>query len=144
MNKRRLLLTGFLLLMISVTACQKSQPELLPSTAATIEYGDSELYSQVDMDAAIAQIRAEFDTWEGCELHSIRYTGDEHNNADNIKWMNELSEGKIFTQCIEFESDFHSPKNGGAWEADAEYTNWQWWLSRTDGGDWKLLTWGYG
>jgi len=32
---------------------------------------------------------------------------------------------------------------GGAWEADKEYTDWQWWLAREEGGDWELLTWGY-
>ena len=41
-------------------------------------------------------------------------------------------------------SDFHSPvEAGGAWEPDTEYTDWQWWLARSDGGKWKLLTWGY-
>ena len=24
-----------------------------------------------------------------------------------------------------------------------EYTDWQWWLARSEGGDWELLTWGY-
>ena len=62
--------------------------------------------------------------------------------------MNDLAPGQDlagdFTQCIMFKSDFHSPKNGGgAWNADAEYTDWQWWLARADGGEWRLLTWGY-
>ena len=64
------------------------------------------------------------------------------------KWMNELEEAndakETFTQCIMFTSSFHSPvKGGGAWEADEEYTDWQWWLGRADGGEWKLMTWGY-
>jgi len=37
-----------------------------------------------------------------------------------------------------------SPKEGGgAWEPDYEYSDWQWWLARTDGGEWQLITWGY-
>ena len=60
----------------------------------TTDYGTSDLYTQEDMDAAIEQIRAEFDTWEGCELHSIRYAGDECMNEENLAWMNELKEGQ--------------------------------------------------
>ena len=38
----------------------------------------------------------------------------------------------------------HSPAEPeGAWETDEEYMNWEWWLARTDGGEWHLMTWGY-
>ena len=58
--------------------------------------------------------------------------------------MNELKEGQNYTACIEFLSDFRSPaEGGGAWEENREYTGWNWWLARTDDGDWDLLTWGY-
>ena len=33
-------------------------------------------------------------------------------------------------------------KGGGAWEANEEYT-WSWWLARSEGGEWNLMTWGY-
>ena len=113
---------------------------------AVIDYGSSELYSQQDMDEAIAAIEKEFSTWKGCELHSIRYAGDDCSSEDNIRWMNQLNEGAGYTQCIGFVSDFHSPVKGDgqdAWQYDTEYTDWQWWLARTDGGAWELLTWGY-
>ena len=109
-----------------------------------VDYGTSELYSHSTMRSAISLIEQEFSSWEGCELHNIRYASDDCNSEENLKWMNELEEGKNYTQCIEFLSDFHSPKEGGgAWNADQEYTDWQWWLARTDGGRWELLTWGY-
>lgn len=67
-------------------------------------------------------------------MNSLREDG-------SITVTNESAE---FTQCIEFVSDFHSPKaGGGAWEMDYEYTAWQWWLARTDNGEWNLITWGY-
>lgn len=132
---------------------QPAEPEQGEPAEAIVDYGDSKLYTKEEMDAAIAVIRAEFDTWKGCELHSIRFAGDGANSADIIKWMNELKEGQkkegpAYTQCIEFVSDFHSPKDEAdlkdtAWEGDQEYKDWQWWLARTDGGDWELLTWGY-
>ncbi len=109
------------------------------ASEVTIDYGHSEIYSQ---------IKAEFSKWDGCELHKIAYSSDEECNADNISWMNQLEEGndakETFTQCIMFTSEFHSPKKGGgAWNPDQEYTDWQWWLARADGGQWKLMTWGY-
>ena len=95
-------------------------------------------------DAAAALIRAEFDRWEGCEMHSLRYAGDEACTEENLAWMNSLKEESRFTRCIEFVSDFHSPaEGGGAWAPDEEYTDWQWWLAGTEDGDWVLVTWGY-
>ena len=109
-----------------------------------IDYGTSELYGTEEMDDAIALILEEFGSWEGCEMHSVAYAGDECNTGENVAWMNSLGDGHEFTQCIEFVSEFHSPvEGGGAWEPDAEYTGWQWWLARAEGGSWELMTWGY-
>ena len=113
-----------------------------------IDYGHSEIFSQEDMDTAIQLIKEEFSKWDGCKLHKIAYSADEECNADNISWMNNLEAAndakETFTQCIMFTSEFHSPKKGGgAWNPDQEYTDWQWWLARSDGGQWNLITWGY-
>lgn len=113
-----------------------------------IDYGTSFVYTKDDMDAAIEVIRKQFSSFEGCELHSLSYMSDEEcNNADNIFWMNDLEKAndnkEVFTQCIAFDSSFRSPKQGGgAWEANEEYT-WSWWLARSEGGKWELMTWGY-
>ena len=124
---------------LGLAACGENIKEV------TIDYGKSDIYAKSDMDAAIERIENEFATWEECELHSIRYTSDECNSEKNIAWMNDLGkEDTEFTQCILFVSDFHSPKtNAGAWTPDEEYTNWQWWLARTETGEWRLMTWGY-
>ena len=138
--KKILLITAALLFVFALAACGGDE------TAAdvNVDYGTSELYTQQDMDAAIELIRGEFDGWEGCELHSLSYAGDECCSEENIAWMNQLGDDAGFTQCIEFVSDFHSPvEGGGAWEPDNEYTDWQWWLARAEGGDWQLMTWGY-
>ena len=104
-------------------------------------------YSKEEIDSAIEIIKKQFTSFEGCELHSLSYMPDEEcNNADNIEWMNNLrtdDNKEAFTQCIAFESSFRSPeKGGGAWEANEEYT-WSWWLARSEGGEWNLMTWGY-
>ncbi len=109
-----------------------------------VDYGDSSLYTKEDMDAAIEIIQEEFAQMEGAELHSLSYSSDECNSQKNIDWMNDLTDGAVqYTQCIEFASKFQSPaEGGGSWIPDSEY-NWHWWLARTDGGDWDLLTFGY-
>lgn len=115
--------------------------------AVTIDYGNSSVYTKEDMDAAIATIQATFDTWEGCELHSLLYSSDGIcTSEENIAWMNDLEKAndneQVFTQCIMFDSSFHSPKKrAGAWNPDEEY-EWTWWLARREGGEWKLMTFG--
>ena len=136
MKKTILLLCALALLLVG---CGKKDP--------TADYGSSERYTREDMDAAIGLIRAEFDTWKGCELHALRYAGDGCCTEENLRWLNDHPhEGPDFTECIEFLSDFHSPKSSaqaGAFNTDYEYTDWNWWLARTEGGQWVLLDWGY-
>lgn len=114
----------------------------------TVTYGESDIYSEEEMNAAICEIDLKFsrDGFKHCDLHSVAYAGDECNSRENIQWLRELG-GKNYTQCIEFVSDFRSPRfsflSDGAWNVNEEYTDWQWWLARTDGGSWELLTWGY-
>lgn len=113
-----------------------------------IDYGVSSIYTEEDMNAAIAVIRKKFSTFKGCELHSLSYSSDEEStNADNISWMNNLEKAndnkEVFSQCIAFNSSFRSPKKGdSALVPNEEYT-WTWWLARSEGGEWKLMTWGY-
>lgn len=113
-----------------------------------IDYGNSALYSEEDMNAAILLIKDTFSAWEGCELHSITYVSDDECNSENIAWMNELAAAndlnEQFDQCIMFKSDFHSPKkNSEPWNVYEEYTGWEWWLARSKGGPWRLMTCGY-
>ena len=110
----------------------------------TVDLGESKLYSMEDREAAVELILKEFNTWEGCEMHSIRYDSDEFNNEKNLKAENDVHEGKKYTQCMRFFTNFHSPKKGGgAWEADKEYENYEWIFAREDGGKWELSNWGY-
>ena len=112
--------------------------------AVEIDYGKSELYTQEEFQEAAIQIKCSFATWEGCELHSLRYTGDDANNEENLDWLNSLNEEAGYTQVAGFLGDFHSPaEEAGAWEPDEEYTDYQWWLARTEDGGWEIVTWGY-
>ena len=110
-----------------------------------IDLGESALYTEDELKEAIVQIKCRFAYFAGCELHSVTYAGDGCNTDENVGWLNEIDEGKNYTQAIEFLTDFHSPKEAGmtAWEPDEEYEDYQWWLARTDEGGWQLITWGY-
>lgn len=113
-------------------------------TEPAIDYATSELYTEVELAEAAVQVKCQFASFAGCELHALRYTGDACNSEENIAWLNGLDEGKDYVQVVEFLSDFHSPvEGGGTWETDTEYTDWQWWLAREKDGGWQLLTWGY-
>ncbi len=141
------------------TEAQEAEESLLPAkdagdaeeaeeTGETIDLGESVEFTKADLESATEIIMTEFNSWEGCEMHELRYAGDEAYSLENLNWLNELAkaDGKeeSYTECICFLSDFHSPKKAyGAWEKDKEYENWQWWLARTDGGEWELVTWGY-
>ncbi len=131
-------------LLITAAALGAIAVWIIKSDTVPVEYGNSSIYSKADMDSAIAAIRAKFKTFSGCELKRLRYAGDSCMSSENLAWMNQLGENAPYAWCIEFLSDFHTPKDAsGAWEPDAEYKNWEWWLARTEDGEWELLSWGY-
>lgn len=109
-----------------------------------IDYGTSGLYTEEELKEAVTQIKCSFASWEGCELHSLRYAGDEANNEENLAWLNSLDEDAHYVQAAEFLGDFHSPTEAaGAWNPDEEYRDYQWWLGRTDDGSWEIVSFGY-
>ena len=118
--------------------------------AQTVDYGASELYTTEEMDSAIALINDQIGQWEGVELKSLRYAGDEAMTEENVAWLNELEGADSenpFTQVIEFVSDFHVGADIDqtvlTFEPDTDYTDYQWWLARTEGGEWQLMSMGY-
>ena len=100
-----------------------------------VDYKTSEMYSEDDMNKAIDVILREFNTWEGCVMKELSYT-DDQKCEDNLSYINTLAVDTKYDECIVFTSR-------DAWEPDYDYGNWEWYLGRTDGGDWDLLTWGY-
>jgi hypothetical protein len=145
MRRIRALLLAALLALVLAACGQADDPP-----AYDVDYGNSSLYTQKELEEAVLLIQMEFATWDGCEMHGIRYGGDETCTQENLDWLNELSESREqelqFTQCAMFLSDFHSPveeHEADAWNHDYEYTDWQWWLGRTAEGQWVLMTWGY-
>lgn len=136
-NKKRIFTTAVsvFLTIVLIFLCINLWP-------SSIDYGSSEIYSREEMDAAIDLIKERFNTFEGCKLYTIYYTDDDFCKKE-VDYVNTLSaDGVTYTQCIVFRTRFRSPIfGGGAWNANAMY-DWSWYLARTDGGAWELLTWG--
>ncbi len=136
--RRRKILTiisSVVLTLIIVFTCISLWP-------ASIDYGTSDIYSRQDMNEAIDLIKEEFYSWDGCKLYSINYTDDNFCQRE-LEYCNTLAkEGVTYDECIVFRMQFRSPVfGGGAWNANFRY-DWSWYLARTEGGEWELLTWG--
>ena len=151
--KTMLCLVSASVVFFALSACEAKTTG--PAPEVTIDLGSSSLYTQEELNDAILLIKDKFATFAGCELHSIRYAGDEANNKENLEWLNFLHAvrsnippedvGKQYVQVAEFLSDFHSPVEEGpyAWELDMEYKDYQWWLGRLEDGRWEIVSWGY-
>ena len=112
---------------------------------AVIDYGTSALYSEDDLKAAAVQVECRFASLDGCELRSLKYAGDGAAAAEKLSQINEDNPGKNFTKVAEFLMDFHTPENPGdtGLEADRDYTDYPWWLARTDKDGWEIISFGY-
>ena len=115
------------------------------SADVTVDCGTSSLYTQEELEDAVVQIKCRFASLAGCELHAIRYAGDDVCSAENLAWLNAVQEGSDYTEIAEFLMDFRSSGDAsGALEPDTEYDGYQWWLARTEDGGWEIVTWGEG
>lgn len=109
-----------------------------------INLGQSELYLKDELIEGMDLIRAQIAGWKGVELHSIRYAGDENSTEENLAWLNG-HEGKSYTECALFLTNFHSPAESDelSLNLDCEYEDYNWWLARENGGNWALVDSGY-
>lgn len=112
---------------------------------ARIDYGHSDIYTKEDMDEAIDLIKGNASHMTGLKrLINVRYSSDDCSSEKNVVWMNELVDDASFTQCIMFKTDFTTGSSTTSLNPNDRYTDWQWWLARTDGGEWHVVTSGYG
>ena len=115
------------------------------STDLKIDYGKSEIYSNQDLEDAVIQLKCKFANYEGSELQTIRYAGDEDVNDKNLKWVNKLNPEAKYIDVVEFFTDFKTPEDtkGTTLEPNHEYKDYQWWLARTKDDGWEVVSFGY-
>ena len=109
-----------------------------------VDLGNSDVYTQDSLQSAANVILDEIGSWDSVKkVYDVTYCGDEI-SVDNLDYCNMLGD-KNYTQCVVFESSFKSAnsRHSGGFNPDSKYTDWQWYLAKTDDGEWELLTWGY-
>lgn len=104
--------------------------------------GESEVFTQREiedaMEAAMDHFRKEFD---GCTMTKIEY--DESKiEADAIEWAQQYGADEAIVLYSSFDVD--ASGGDGSLNPNSTYNNWQWILTRDEGGKWVLRTWGYG
>ena len=111
-----------------------------------VNFGNSVLFLEEDLNAAMNLIREQIASWEGVQLRLIRYAGDENSTKENLDWLNG-HEDTNYTECALFKTDFHTPEEGEgnalALDPDFEYEDYGWWVARVDGGEWQIVDSGY-
>lgn len=135
-------------MLVSLCACGSKQDAAgSAGIVEVIEYGESERYSPEELQGAATLILKEFDGWKGCVMETLRYAGDDATNAETLEWLNRLDGAdpeNPFTECAAFTSDFRTTENTEpGFNPNGNYTDWQWYVARTENGDWALMSWGY-
>lgn len=121
--------------LLSLTACGDSV-----KSADVIDV-DSELYTKSEIGAAIDTVEKYFEEhFDGCTLTEIQYMGD-----DSADVFEEWAENYDAEQAIVLLSSFDVDASGGdgSLEPNSTYDDWQWILTRSDGENWVIQTWGY-
>lgn len=101
----------------------------------------SEIYSDAEIDSAIDVAIDYFEKYfDGCTLTEITYLGD-----DELDDFQEFAERNNADDVIVLISDFEVDASGGdgSLEPNSTYTDWNWILVRTDGGQWEHVDHGY-
>ena len=115
----------------------------LTNTEYDVDYGTSDIYSEEDLESAVSTIMDTFNNeWEiKCEMQKVTYLGDEKANSE-LDYCKELD--PEIEECVVFTSNFHIPDTdvqmAGAFEPDTDMSGWTWYLGRTNGWEWKVLT----
>lgn len=142
--KRLFILLCMIMVCSLLSACKSDKN----SDNIEVEYGDSEQFSDTEMESAIDAIIEKFNDFEGCELIKIWY--DENKSNLEVERYhtsgNGLINGVKKENVIIFYSDFKVDSTGRnpVLNPDSTYTDWMWILIREDKTkEWVVDDWGY-
>lgn len=127
----------FLSLCLLLTGCgggNASQVQLITGESALFTEGEIE----AAMEVAMNYFRKEFD---GCTMTKIEYIESKSQPAA-LEWAQQYGAEEAIVLYSSFDVD--ASGGDGSLNPNSTYTNWQWILTRDEGENWVLRTWGYG
>ena len=138
-------LLSMMFIMASLTACGSSEPPVELVDEPVIEYGESEYYSQEDMDACIAAIKETMGGWATqCNIQAIRFSGDDM-SLRGLYYCNSMTEDTVkYSGGMMFYVDFVTPQDAKGFDKNTLYENWEWYIVKDEDGTWKFFNNGRG
>ncbi len=138
-------LLSMMFIMASLTACGSSEPPVELLDEPVIEYGESEYYSQEDMDACIAAIKETMGGWATqCNIQAIRFSGDDM-SLRGLYYCNSMTEDTVkYSGGMMFYVDFVTPQDAKGFDKNTLYENWEWYIVKDEDGTWKFFNNGRG
>lgn len=104
--------------------------------------GESVLFTEGEiedaMEVAMNNFRREFD---GCTMTKIEYI-ESKSQAAAAEWARTYGADEGIVLYSSFDVD--ASGGDGSLNPNSTYNNWQWILTRNEGENWVLRTWGYG
>ena len=103
-----------------------------------LDLGNSELFTQKEMEGAVNCIKREFRGFGGCTMLNLRY-GEKETKKAGSQWEKDAEQkGRVAI----FVSDFETGSTGGdgSLEPDSKYPDWQWIVIKDHiTGEWQVL-----
>lgn len=140
--KKAIILPVILFALILVfSACSKTK-----TNALYLDIGGSEIYSDEELNEAVEVIKNNLSDGRIIEsILRITYCGDTV-SQDNLDYCNILNDGSAeYTSCAVFKTDFITTSNAGeeGFNENETYYDFAFYLAKTDGGNWEIVTSGY-
>lgn len=141
---RKLCLAVMVMLVLTLVSCgSKEQREDTKGdvTVVDLEPGESALYSHEDIYDAMDEVLESFEEeFPGCVLTNLVYD-EEYSVQKAAQWAERYGDD----EAIIFLSGIDAIKDSadGKLKSGVSYKDWQWILTRDDGGSWEVQVWGY-
>lgn len=104
--------------------------------------GDSDLYTEREIEKMMDIVEKKFRRdFSGCTLTELVYDETSFGNQHSQAWAEQYEADRIVVITSSFEVD--GSGGDGSLNPNSTYRNWEWILSQTGGGAWKLRDWGY-
>lgn len=137
MRKYSVILSVIMVLAVLLSGCSGGN-----ASQVQVITGESEIFTQGEiedaMEVAMNHFRKAFD---GCTMTKIEYI-ESKSEAAAVEWAQQYGTDEAIVLYSSFDVD--AAGGDGSLNPNSTYNNWQWILTRDEGGKWVLRTWGYG